>query len=631
MGVKRLLSYVEGQCPDAFEHVDLRRLADQYYRRYNTKPQLLIDCNGYIRNIYGRLEFGLGGQWLQYLENIKVFVKYFQNAGFELLVMFDGVVEKKKMKRWLDRRKDERKIVSKIFDDIKRSGQHPDHKLFHIPTSLSGLTRMALKGLGVTVCSSSIEVDRELYLHCKENQSFGIISRDTDFMIYDVPQMFYMTCSNGHVKEVQLFRRDILCHHLGIPPQLLPLFACLLGCDTVSFQMLSNFHQRVTSGKRDPLVPSVAGYIRSLQLKDLSKISLHSVAKDIGSAFQDDYLYECVQDYACENQEENDVPYYSDAADLARAPVELTGTSKINQSVMDKIRSYHRNLDITDFVLPVITHQEYRSNKTMDDDTDTSMPSSGLVYRPIRQRLYGILLQLHVIARGVDPPSCGPVNAEGRPVQFGTVEEMCAYAGNAMNAPDVVQGMPLDIAPHPRLEDLWVDDTTTDVQRLRLKVFFSCMHCTKLLEDGILDAIPDRHILLCCILHFLLLHAPESTLRSCDVDAFVAQAICFQSHRPASLERLKVPRVSPRAVHLAAIFVRGLTTGLCTNSTCCLPFQMESLMPWYTFDGKLFHIKYLAAENGSTLHQLCDNKPRAVEMCHKMRDWIVKGTRLQSN
>lgn len=35
---------------------------------------------------------------------------------------------------------------------------------------------------------------------------------------------------------------------------------------------------------------------------------------------------------------------------------------------------------------------------------------------------------------------------------------------------------------------------------------------------------------------------------------------------------------------------------------------MESLMPWYTFDGKLFHIKYLAAENGSTLEQLCDNK-----------------------
>lgn len=174
MGVKRLLSYVEGQCPDAFEHVDLRRLADQYYRRYNTKPQLLIDCNGYIQNIYGRLEFGLGGQWLQYLENIKVFVKYFQNAGFELLVMFDGVVEKKKMKTWLDRRKDERRKVSKIFDDIKSSGQHPDHKLFHIPTSLSGLTRLALKGLGVTVCSSSLRLTENSIFIAKRIKALGL-------------------------------------------------------------------------------------------------------------------------------------------------------------------------------------------------------------------------------------------------------------------------------------------------------------------------------------------------------------------------------------------------------------------------------------------------------------------------
>nr|XP_054758607.1 constitutive coactivator of peroxisome proliferator-activated receptor gamma-like [Lytechinus pictus]XP_054758609.1 constitutive coactivator of peroxisome proliferator-activated receptor gamma-like [Lytechinus pictus] len=630
MGVRGLLSYVQGQCPDAFERVDLRRLADQYYQRYNAKPQLLIDCNGYIRDIYGSLEFAFGGQWLQYLEHIKEFIRYFQNAGFELLVMFDGVVEKKKIKTWIDRRQNERKSVSKIFDFIKHSGRHPDHKLFHIPTSLSTLTRFAMKGLRVTIYNSSIEVDRELFLHCRNSKSFGIVSRDTDFMIFDVPQWLYITCSNGHVREVQLFRRDIFCHHLGIPPQFLPLLACLLGCDTVSFPMLSQFHKRVTRGKRDPLVPSVAGYIRSLQLRDLSKISLHSVAYDVGRAFQHDYLYECIQDYACDQMQGSDVPSRSGAAaGPARAPVESSCTSHINQSVMNKVASYHRNLDITDFVLQVIALQEYRSNMTMDDDTDTATPSSGLVYRPIRQRLYGILLQSPVQGSAVGVS--GPVNAGGLSVQFGTVEEMCAYAGNPMDVPDVVQGMPLDIAPHPRLEDLCVDDITDDVQRLRLRVFFSCMYCTKLFEDGILDAIPDHHILLCCILHFLLLHAAESTLRSCDIDAFVAQAICFQGHSPASLKRLQVPRVSSRGVHLAAIFVRGLTTGLFANSTCCLPFRMESLMPWYTFDGKLFHIKYIAAEDGSTPEQLCEHKPRAVEMFHKMKGWIIRGTRLQSH
>ena len=71
---------------------------------------------------------------------------------------------------------------------------------------------------------------------------------------------------------------------------------------------------------------------------------------------------------------------------------------------------------------------------------------------------------------------------------------------------------------------------------------------------------------------------------------------------------LQVPSMSARAVHLASIFLRGVAMGCAVNSTCCLPFKMDALLPWRMFDGKLFHIKYLAAESGQSPAQLCDNR-----------------------
>ena len=56
----------------------------------------------------------------------------------------------------------------------------------------------------------------------------------------------------------------------------------------------------------------------------------------------------------------------------------------------------------------------------------------------------------------------------------------------------------------------------------------------------------------------------------------------------------------PSGVHLPARCGHGCAV----NSTCCLPFKMDALLPWRMFDGKLFHIKYLAAESGQSPAQL---------------------------
>ena len=51
--------------------------------------------------------------------------------------------------------------------------------------------------------------------------------------------------------------------------------------------------------------------------------------------------------------------------------------------------------------------------------------------------------------------------------------------------------------------------------------------------------------------------------------------------------------------------MRGLSTFWEANATCADPFKLEDSLPWRCFDGKLFHIKYLMAQDGANMKALC--------------------------
>lgn len=69
---------------------------------------------------------------------------------------------------------------------------------------------------------------------------------------------------------------------------------------------------------------------------------------------------------------------------------------------------------------------------------------------------------------------------------------------------------------------------------------------------------------------------------------------------------MQTPVVDPRAVQLGSLFVRGLTYLIGANSACGFPFPMDELMPWKTFDGLLFHSKYLQAHSGCPKEELLE-------------------------
>jgi len=75
--------------------------------------------------------------------------------------------------------------------------------------------------------------------------------------------------------------------------------------------------------------------------------------------------------------------------------------------------------------------------------------------------------------------------------------------------------------------------------------------------------------------------------------------LTFSPHLPLQLDH-----IDPRAVQLATLLVRGLTTLVLVNGACGSPWEMADFMPWHLFDGKLFHQKYLQSEKGYTAEVL---------------------------
>lgn len=61
---------------------------------------------------------------------------------------------------------------------------------------------------------------------------------------------------------------------------------------------------------------------------------------------------------------------------------------------------------------------------------------------------------------------------------------------------------------------------------------------------------------------------------------------------------LQLPFLSSRAVQLGSLYVRGLSHLLGANCASGCPLPSAALMPWHSFDGRLFHSKYLLAHGG---------------------------------
>ncbi|XP_044616773.2 constitutive coactivator of peroxisome proliferator-activated receptor gamma isoform X3 [Equus asinus] len=255
-------------------------------------------------------------------------------------------------------------------------------------------------------------------------------------------------------------------------------------------------------------------------------------------------------------------------------------------------------------VYNIMSSGEIECSNTLEDALDQALPSQAFVYRPVRQRVYALLL-----GDGRDDSSSCP-----------TVKEWFVYSGNPLKHPDLVRPLPMNLAGGtPSLKLLWLNQEP-EIPARRLDTLLACFDLSSSREE--LQAVENPFKALCCLLIYLFVQVDTLCLE--DLHAFIAQALCLQGKSTMQLVDLQLDYVDPRAVQLGSLLVRGLTTLVLVNSACGFPWRMSDFMPWNVFDGKLFHQKYLLSEKGYAVEVLLEQNRSQLTRFHNLKSVVCK-------
>ncbi|XP_035256407.1 constitutive coactivator of peroxisome proliferator-activated receptor gamma isoform X2 [Anguilla anguilla] len=426
MGVKGLQGFVENAVPGACVQVDLREMAEQHRRaKPGHVPTLAVDGMACLRLWYSCQAWVHGGQWREYLHLLEEFVASFTAAGIRLVFFFDGVVDDDKRKEWVRRRLRVNKDVARVFQHIKLHGQQPGRDLLCLPSGLATFSTFALKSLGQETWSTTREADYEIASYALQNDCMGILSQDSDFLIFDTAP--YLSVSRLRLDRLCTMQlcRDTLCRTLGLHPGDLPLLACVLGNDTVPEQRLqclrskcmAEYRSRLSQTPNHGKVFAVAEFISSNrpssgEAEGIVRLPLSDIDRVL--------LEEGVRKYLLPGQRSPWVNSDSPSPPLV-CEMERFSSADIMQAAKEK----HIRAECF-IVYNVLYDGVVECSNTLEDEEETDLPPQALLYRPARERLYGLLLPT--------PAGSSPAPA---------VKEWFVFPGNQLKEPDLVSPVPL--------------------------------------------------------------------------------------------------------------------------------------------------------------------------------------------
>ena len=143
--------------------------------------------------------------------------------------------------------------------------------------------------------------------------------------------------------------------------------------------------------------------------------------------------------------------------------------------------------NMVETVYQVLTKAEITIDTSVEDEHLPDRLPSALLYRKVRQQVYGILFDLASKQKKDDQFDVSSL----------AVKEWCVYGGRRLNDPDLVEPVKLDWEV-PAVDKLWFSKGAT-ADSNRLKAFLSCMMSdTPSMTQTVI--VPKRLIILCCIL-----------------------------------------------------------------------------------------------------------------------------------
>ncbi|KAG9483631.1 constitutive coactivator of PPAR-gamma-like protein 1 [Eleutherodactylus coqui] len=275
------------------------------------------------------------------------------------------------------------------------------------------------------------------------------------------------------------------------------------------------------------------------------------------------------------------------------------------------------------YIFHILTKGEIKIPVTIEDEANKDLPPAAILYRPVRQYVYGVLFSLAESRKKTErlafrknrmPPEHFPV----------IIKEWAAYKGKSPQTPELVEALAFREWTCPNLKKLWLGKAVEDKNR-RMRAFLACMRSD---TPAMLNPtnVPTHLMVLCCVLRYMVQWPGIRILRRQELDAFLAQALSPKLYEPDQLQELKIDNLDPRGIQLSALFMSGVDMALLANDACGQPIPWEHCCPWMYFDGKLFQSKLIkATREKASLIDLCDGQAEQAAKVDKMRQSILEG------
>jgi len=272
MGVKNLFTFVTKNIKLqnstwTINRGEFKRISTMENGPYNFKNNqnlnLIVDANSFFYSLSRQINWFI----FDYIFFFKLLQKYiFQllaiNNLERLVFVYDGIDTEIKIetniKHTTDRAKSMKDLYKKIIESSKQSkrGFFKPRKPCPVPLLKMAYVRylfdLAKHNKKFEIKLSLFEADADIAALAIKYNGY-VISNDSDFYIYDVPGyiniesiVFPKNYNDNNIKY-QLYRKELLIDHLGIPKEFLPIFATLCGNDYISFNNYPKFMNQINN------------------------------------------------------------------------------------------------------------------------------------------------------------------------------------------------------------------------------------------------------------------------------------------------------------------------------------------------------------------------------------------------
>ncbi|XP_069696021.1 constitutive coactivator of peroxisome proliferator-activated receptor gamma-like isoform X2 [Periplaneta americana] len=473
MGVRHFETYLKKSPPEVRREVNIAELASEYTQSTGKRPIIAVDGRNLLRSVHKPRdnEWMLGGQMKALVQDMQSFVSKFQKIGVDLVFFFDGATRENKRSTWLRRRQDNMKKIVQLF----RKLQGNFNQQYMIPPLFGATGAFVAKfECGCDVRLSLFECDAAMAEEAHNKDYLGIISRDTDFVFLKGARYYFSSVDmNPDTMKAIAYNRKDLQTYLGLKPKQLLMLASLIGNDLIPPEDLKNFQSHVcpTNNNIVKLVPCLVEYIKHKYTTERCETEdLCHIASDVfGNETRAQDLRESILSYLPSSAEETDHLEPSSVAELSlEAPW---------RRILDVARQKHESCSVTTHLYPVMIGEAFELSTALENYR-FEIPHTAAIYRPLRQRIYGILLH--------EKPGAA------------IVKEWCIGSNQIPTEPLEVPIIRPD--NHPGLLHLW-DESCPDDTKWRL--FVDCLTRQKKLDASKLQELGFPFAVPVAVIHYL--------------------------------------------------------------------------------------------------------------------------------